>query len=264
VSLLWSDAVRHEAMPWHDYNESKFSHPVVHSVRNAGFAGYTDDRDYLHDLREGHDNEDHDEGFDENLYDSSSPEPDEEEERHFHEHGEWPDSYYERHDQAYEKAKQDKAREDEPDNDDPDLMKFIRHHGDNTELWQRHGEHKAIDLTQPVHATQSHVSQTHIDRYKSNPGDISDHAHTYGQTGSDYLGEEAPLFVTHNGRLHTTEGHHRVAAALQQGKPEIKGWHYDLDEDPAKTKIQHEIEGDETWKSPHDWDDDDRELYEEY
>lgn len=264
MSLLWNNAVRHEAMPWYHENSSTFEHPVVHSVRNAGFAGYADDEDELHDLREGHDNEDHEEGFDEDLYDRVAPEPDEEEEAHYEEHGELPDSYYDRRDQAYEKAKREKAKEDDPDIHDPELRRFIGDHGANTNLWQRHGERKAVDLTQPVYATQSHVSQTHIDRYKSNPGDISDHAHTYGPGHSDYLGEEAPLFVTHQGRLHAIEGHHRVAAALQQGKPEIKGWHYDLDEDPGKTKIQREVEGDERWKSPDDWDDDDREMYEEY
>lgn len=263
MSLLWTQAVQHQAMPWnHDGNSAFTHHPVVHPVKNAGFASYTDDRDRVETWKEtladnGHDPEE----FDEDLYDSSSPEMTAEEEAHQDEHGEPPESYHDRHHEAYEEAKRRKAQEDEPDHDDPDLANFISNHGSNTELWRKYGEHKPIDLTQPVHATQSHVSQTHIDRYKANPGDITEHQYTHGPGNGDYLGDQAPMFVTHHGALHATEGHHRTAAALQSGKSSIKGWHYDLDKDPARTKAQEEVEQDGSWKDPDDWDADDHEMY---
>lgn len=267
MSLLWTQAVQHQAMPWHHDDRSAFTHPVVHPVKKAGFASYTDDRDYLHDLREGHDHDDdEDDGFDDDLYDSVRPEPTPEEEAHQEEHGEYPAEYHDRHSDAYDAALDErnrrKAEEDEPDFDDPDLMKFIRNHGSNTKLWRKYGELKDVDLTGRVHATQSHVSQTHIDRYHQNPGDISDHVYTYGDVGGrEYLGEEAPMFVTHGGELHVTEGHHRTAAALARGDKSIKGWHYNLDEDRAKTKAQEEVNGDETWTDPEHWDEDDHEHY---
>lgn len=262
MSLLWTQAARHQAMPWHEDRHSTFQHPTVHSVRNAGFAGYTNDREQLEELRESS-GEDHDK-FDENLYEDATPDMTPEEEAHHEEHGEPPESYYERHDQAYEQAKHQKAQEDEPDDDDPGLMRFVGDHGDNPKLWHKYGTLGHVDLTKPVHATQSHVSQTHIDRYRDNPHDSSDHVYSFGPSAArDYPGEEAPMFVTHGGALHVTEGHHRTAAALQSGKKSIRGWHYDLDKDPAKTKVQREVEGDETWKDPDEWDDDDHEKYSE-
>lgn len=262
MSLLWTQAVQHEAMPWHHDERSVFDHPVVHPVKKAGFASYTDDRDYLHDLDEGRDQGDDEDGdFDDDLYESVRPEPTPEEEAHNEEHGEYPDEYYDRHHEAYKNGLAARKQEDEPDHDDPELMRFVRNHGSNTSLWRKYGELKPIDLTQPIHATQSHVSQTHIDRYRRNPGDISDHAHTYGEGGREYLGEEAPMFVTHRGKLHTTEGHHRTAAALQQHWPHITGWHYDLDKDPARTKEQDEADRGDDWKDPEDWDADDHEWF---
>lgn len=259
MSLLWTQAVRHEAMPWHHDGRSMFTHPVVHPVKKAGFASYTSDRDWEDEINEGRDDDEHE--FDDDLYDHVAPEPTKEDQDHYEEHGEYPDDYRDRHDQAYEDALADRKREDIPDHDDPDLMKFVRNHGSRTDLWRKYGELKDVDLSQPVHATQSHVSQTHIDRYLHNPGDISDHAHTYGHNGQEYLGEEAPMFVTHNGAVHATEGHHRTAAALARGDKSIKGWHYDLDKDPARTKDQEEVHGDETWKDPEHWDADDHEMY---
>lgn len=259
MSLLWIQAVQHEAMPWYHNERSIMSHPVVHPVKKAGFASYTNDRDRLAEFREDSE-DDHDE-FDDDLYDEVRPEPDHEEQAHYEEHGEYPESYDERHDEAYSRAKQDRAAEDDPDNDDPDLMRFVGNHGTNTALWRKYGEHKPIDLTQPVHATQSHVSQAHIDRYKANPGDLTENRHLYGDNDFDYLGDESPMFVTHRGALHAIEGHHRTAAALQSGKKSITGWHYDLDKDPARVKDQDEVEGDGSWKDPDEWDADDHEMY---
>lgn len=251
MSLLWSQAVKHEAMPWVHRGNSPFKHPVIHSVRNAGFKGYADDKDQLAKWKEyQEENGPESTGFDEQIHEETVPEPTHEEEAHHAEHGEYPESFYERHDEAYEKAREHKkAREDienEPDIHDPILNRFIRGYGSDTDTWRKHGEYKPIDLTGGVHATQSHVSQTHIDRYKNNPNDDSEHEILHGKN-PEYLGHQAPMFVTHQGRLHATEGHHRVAAALQTGKKSMLGWHYDLDKDPA------DIKG---WLHDDNWDDD--------
>lgn len=114
------------------------------------------------------------------------------------------------------------------DHDDPKLHIFVSSHGWNKELWRQYGELGRIDLTEPVYATQSHVSQTHVDKYRANP-----YAGVHQPSDSGpYLGDEHPLFVTHEGRLHVTDGHHRVAAALQRGDQSIHGWHYNLDKHP--------------------------------
>lgn len=251
MSLLWSTAVQHEALPWHYDEGGPAKHPVVHSVKKAGFAGYVDNED---DIRTLHEDEQHkrkergdDDLFDEDAYNESTPDPTPDEAAHMEEHDEYPDSFYERHDAAYQKAKEDKQKPDLPDVDDPQLMRFIGARGEHTDFWQKHAKLKPVDLTGPVHATQSHVSQTHIDRYLGNPGDLSDHQHQFGRGRSRYLGNEAPMFVTHQGRLHTTEGHHRVAAALARGDKSIMGWHYDLDKDPANHKGEREDEDDEDY-----------------
>jgi hypothetical protein len=123
-------------------------------------------------------------------------------------------------------------------------MHFVREHGSNANLWKKHGSFGPVNISKGVQATQSHVSQTHIDRYLDNPHDQSDHSYKYNRN-TDYLGEEAPLFVTHHGILHATEGHHRTAAALQRGDSHINGWHYDLDKDPAQAKGLDEQEWDD-------------------
>lgn len=263
MSLLWREAVQHEAMPWY---QKGGHHPIVHSVRDAGFAGYTDDEDRLDEMHQysDHDEDDHDD-FDEDLHDATRPESTPEDRAHFEEHGEYPQSFHERHDdaygRAYDQAKSKKRAEDKPDYHDPDLINFIANHGANTELWKKYGKYGPVSLKQPIHATQSHVSQTHIDRYTHNPGDLTDHQHTYGDNGPEYLGNDAPMFVTHHGAVHATEGHHRTAAALQRGDHSIHGWHYDLDEDPARVKDQEEVEQDGSWKDPAHWDEDDHEMY---
>ncbi len=238
MSLLWTTATRHEAMPWnHNKGDSRFTHPVVHPVKNAGFTGHTGDSEYEESFRdsmdEGH-QEEHE--FDDDLYDSVRPEPTHEEQAHNEEHGEYPEDYEDRHDNAYHKALEDRRRkslaEDTPDHEDPDLMKFVRYHGSNADMWRQHATFGPVNISKGVQATQPHVSQTHIDRYLDNPHDQSDHSYQFGQN-SDYLGEHSPLFVTHQGILHATEGHHRTAAALQRGDSHIHGWHYDLDKDPA-------------------------------
>jgi hypothetical protein len=202
------------------------------SVRHAGFAGLVGDRERDEEMREARgEDQDHD-SFDEDLYDESAPEPTEEEQAHYEEHGEHPESYYERRDQAYADALRRKQAEDEPDHDDPDLMRFVGNHGSNADLWKKHGTFGPVDVRKPVYATQSHVAKEHIERYLKNPRDTAWHTQLYGDNGQGYLGDEHPMFVTHEGRLHATEGHHRIAAALVRGDSHVHGWHFNLDEHP--------------------------------
>lgn len=241
MSLLWKTAVQHEAMPWHQERDGRFKTTVAHPVKKAGFAGFVGNEDHLREEHEDRmnrlDEEHGDDHFDDDAYSDSSPDPTPEEAAHYEEHGEYPESFDERHYSAYEKAKEENRKikdEDLPDIHDPTLRRFVNNRGGDTDFWMQHGERKPISLKGPVHATQSHVSQTHIDRYLNNPTDKTDRQHGMGtwQAGR-YLGDEGPMFVTHQGRLHATEGHHRVAAALARGDHSILGWHYDLDKDPG-------------------------------
>jgi hypothetical protein len=199
------------------------------SVRHAGFAGYVgrdSDDDYDEDGGQSHG------GFDEDLWDNLEVDPTSHEQRHYDEHDEYPESYEDRRDQAYQDALTKRQQENEPDLEDGQLHRFVSEHGTNTHHWQQHATYGAVNLKQPVYATQSHVSQAHIDKYLADPGATSHHREKYGETtgNSNYLGDGAPMFVTHEGRLHATEGHHRTAAALQRGDSHIMGWHYDADE----------------------------------
>lgn len=46
-------------MPWHHDKDGVFKHhPVVHPVKKAGFASYTDDRDRLAEYREAFEDDD--------------------------------------------------------------------------------------------------------------------------------------------------------------------------------------------------------------
>lgn len=225
-------ATRHHriAMPWFNNNDGvNPSH--AKSVRDAGYAGYVGDSERDEELGHGG----HEDEFDEDMWDRVAPEPTHEEQQHIDEHGDYPDSYYERHDEAYGEAKHRKAQEDEMDHDDPELHHFIGEHGSNSALWKEKGTFGKINIKdQPVYATQSHVNQQHIDHYTASPGDISHSMRNtpgYGQRHAQdpYLADEHPMFVTHEGRLHVTDGHHRVAAALQSGQKHIMGWHYDGD-----------------------------------
>lgn len=121
---------------------------------------------------------------------------------------------------------------DQPDYMDDHLAHFVRAHSEHPSTWDQHGEIKDINLDQPIYATQSHVSQFHIDRYRRNPSAKSWVAEEDPLFSDDYPGHYRPLFVTHQGRLHAIEGHHRVAADLQSGKPSVRAWHYDLDKHP--------------------------------
>lgn len=222
----WSNnPMRHQAMPWsYQDGETPADHPEIKSVRHAGFAGYVGmSPDYEDSLGINH-RENHADEFDEDAYENTAPEPTHEEQAHYDKHDEYPESYHERHDEAYQHHINQKAQEDEPDHEDDELHNFIGTRGADSHFWQNHGTLGMVSLKQPVYATQSHVSQRHIDKYRHNP-DAAPHNPGYGE----YLGNRAPMFVTHEGRLHAAEGHHRVAAALQRGDDKIHAWHYDAD-----------------------------------
>jgi 8-oxo-dGTP pyrophosphatase MutT (NUDIX family)/GNAT superfamily N-acetyltransferase len=243
-------AVPHTAMAWQEHGLGGMSaeEAGARSVRHAGFKGYVGQSNWDEDEGEREPHE-----FDEDLYDRVSPEPTDEEQSHYEQHDEYPDSYYERHGQAYEDARAEMSKEDEPDHEDDHLHHWIAEHSADSKEWTKHAKQpQQIDMTKGVYATQSHVGQFHIDRYIHGGGDEpSWHSQSGGHAG-DYLGESHPLFVTHQGRLHAIEGHHRVAAALQRGDSHIEGWHHDLDKHP----IASDYEGDrcEDCQGYHDWD----------
>ena len=131
---------------------------------------------------------------------------------------------------AYDKNYRKGDPERTPDHEDNDLGDFFANHARNTKLWKKKGTFGQIPLHTPVFATQSHVSQAHIDRYVQNPGAATHQRATNGASWSnDYPGDKAPVFVTHEGRLHVLDGHHRIAAAIQRGDDSITGYHYDAD-----------------------------------
>ena len=106
----------------------------------------------------------------------------------------------------------------EPDSQSTTIGHFIE---DATPADWRAGHHGPVNLTQPIHATQSHIHTGHMDRHQR--GEVEEHR---GFGGPD------PMFVTHQGKLHVIEGHHRVANAMRQEEPSMLGWHYDLDKHP--------------------------------
>lgn len=251
MSLLWRTA-----MAWHDGSGTAEEMGAKPS-RSAGFKGYVGYEGWEMNEPE---NENLD-GFDEDLWDKVRPAPLKNEKPN--RDGDLPPSHHRRHEQAYLDALEKRNAESEPDIEDDDLHDFVRSHGSNTSLWQNKGTLGKVDISKGVYATQSHVGQKHIDRYLANPDEETWHRKTFptkppvyyddgkppkGLRGPNfdsakwdrehprrqvepahYLGDESPMFVTHQGRLHCTEGHHRVAAALQRGDTHIVGWHYDGD-----------------------------------
>lgn len=213
MSNLWV-----HAMPWR--NLPGEAHRDTPSVRDAGFKGYVGAS--YHD--DHYSDKDSKSDWDEDVYDEAAPEPKTHQLHHMEQHGDYPQSYYDAHDKAYEKGMEKKHSEDKPDHTDDDLHMFIGEHGANSDLWKAKATHGPVDIRKGVYATQSHVSRTHLDKYKANP-----QARTHAQGHDDYLGSHTPLFVTHQGRLHAIEGHHRVGAALERKDAFISGWHYDAD-----------------------------------
>jgi hypothetical protein len=247
MSQLWirAAALQADAMAWtQQYRDDHRKYTPI-SVRHAGFAGLVGDSEYDRELKEDSGEDDHDD-FDEELYGQAQPDPTTHEQRHYEEHGEMPDSYDERHDMAYDHAKRQKAQEDTPDIEDPPLRHFIGEHGSNTQLWHDYGRTGKVNLQQPIYATQTHVAKEHIDKYLHHPGATSHHQEMYGMgAGGHYLGSEHPMFVTHEGRMHVIEGHHRVAAELQRGSKEMHAHHFNLDEHPQFGTDEGNQDGDE-------------------
>ncbi len=221
-------AIDKEAMPWHDSGGMSAEKAQARSVRDAGFRGYVGRSDWEDEIPA--------DGFDEGLWEKHTPEPTHAEQVHYDHHGEYPDSFHERHENAFENALYAREREETPDYEDDHLHHWIAEHSDNPSSFTRHAKQpQKIDLRNGVWATQSHVGQFHVNRYRDNPVDESWHMHRFKHLMNetpDYLGEKHPLFVTHQGRLHAIEGHHRIAAALQRGDSHIIGWHHDLDKHP--------------------------------
>jgi 8-oxo-dGTP pyrophosphatase MutT (NUDIX family)/GNAT superfamily N-acetyltransferase len=248
----------HEAMAWQEQGGRggmTAEQAGARSVRDAGFKGYVGQSNWDED--EGGDDTHH---FDEDLYDKVTPEPTPEEEEHYQKHDDYPDSYMERHDQAYSDALGKKQQEDEPDHTDDHLHHWIAEHSQDANEWRKHAKQpQQVDLRKGVYATQSHVGQFHIDRYLHGGEDEpSWHSQSGGQA-HDYLGESHPLFVTHQGRLHAIEGHHRIAAALQRGDSHIQGWHHDLDKHPI-AGYDKQGNGCEDCEGYYDWDKDEHHL----
>lgn len=131
----------------------------------------------------------------------------------------------------------------EADHHNDALMKFVDDYPEHQGNLGGKISHGTVDLGGPVYATQSHVSQSHLDKYHANPSAPTDRMDKYGPSESRYHGDHAPIFVYHQGRLHVTEGHHRVAAALQRGDSRIQGYHYNADHHGFP---QHD-EDDEDW-----------------
>lgn len=247
-------AMPKSAMAWENRGGKDDTKYTPISVRHAGFAGLVGDSEYDRELREELGEPHAEDGdWDEDLYDEVSPEPTKEEHAHYAEHEEWPDSFYERHDQAYQNAVDERKRraeeEDTPDHEDPGLMHFVRNLGSATDLWKQHGHFGPVSLKQPIYATQSHVAREHIERYQGDREGPSHHRMQYGapMSGHEYLGDSHPLFVTHEGRTHAIEGHHRVATDMAMGRHETLGWHFDLDKHPRLADTEAD--------DPEEWED---------
>jgi 8-oxo-dGTP pyrophosphatase MutT (NUDIX family) len=114
-----------------------------------------------------------------------------------------------------------------------ELKDFIDHHQTNTKLWQKHGSVEDVDLSGGVYARQPYLVREHLQRYIDKPDDM---VHQQRQAGgelnsftNEYPGSHMPMFVRHQGNLFSTDGHHRVGAALMRGDKSIKGMVYDAD-----------------------------------
>lgn len=111
--------------------------------------------------------------------------------------------------------------EDVADIEDPRLHHFIRNHRryDSDDLFE---PSVADTTTFPIYATQTHVAKEHFDKYRADP-----RAATH--VSSDGSGSADPVLITHEGRVHAADGHHRLAAAIARGDTELPVWHVNLD-----------------------------------
>ena len=119
--------------------------------------------------------------------------------------------------------KESDEQENRPDLEDEELHTFIASDHNEPSLWRSKGRLGQVDISKGVYATQSHVNQFHLDRYRR------DRTRKSWNDNPGYLGTDHPMFITHQGRLHAIEGHHRVAVDLMSGQGHTIGWHYDAD-----------------------------------
>lgn len=227
MSLLWS-----QAMAWQVHEgEEGMSSGATH-VKDAGFAGFVQHPRYEEATRR---QREQGKNLNHKVWNESEPEPNDDDFHHFDEHFTFGPGHKQRHQEAYDSAMEHEHARDVPDHTDEALSHFQRNAGLLPSTWENKGTLGKVDLkSQPVFATQSHVNQVHVNRYKDKPDDKSWWEHRSGMDDpTGYKGTKHPCFVTHQGRLHVVEGHHRVAAALQRGDSEIHGWHYDLDKHPV-------------------------------
>ena len=185
MTNLWIRAAlpQREAMAWEHDPRDPQSYTPVH-VKDAGYAGVVGDHEDDKEWAEETGQAKKDEGFDEDLWDESAPDPTSHEQRHFEEHDEYPDAYHERHDVAYDEAKDRRAieRAKSPyDHEDPELRHFRDQFQSHTQLWHDYGRSGRVNLRQPVYATQTHVAREHIDKYKANPNATGHHHTMYPQ-----------------------------------------------------------------------------------
>ena len=219
MSTLWTSA-----MAWQEHSGEEGSADDAMHVKDAGFAGLVQHPNYASNAKMTH------QPFSHKVWNDVEPEPSDDDFKHFDEHFDFPPSYNEKHQKAYDDHMAKEKARDVPDHTDHALMHFQRNEGVLPSTWENKGTLGKVDISGPVHATQSHVNQSHLDRYSAKPSDKSWWEHRSGRTDeTGYKGSKHPMFVTHQGRLHVLEGHHRVAAALQRGDSHIEGWHYDAD-----------------------------------
>jgi 8-oxo-dGTP pyrophosphatase MutT (NUDIX family) len=258
-----TDPEMHEVMSrfGHDHRTGQQHAHREHTltpVKHAGFKGYVEGYEGHHeDMKEadrdlgGHESGGGD--FDEELHENTAPDPNTHERAHYEEHDDYPDSYFERHDEAYAKAKQEKE----------DAVKPVAHHGGvfnmlsneqerNYPAWHTKGEVQHVDLSKhDVYAMQPHVVDKHVNRYLKNPGDTVAHVKEHGMDLAQdmYPGTHRPMFIKHENNLFTVEGHHRTASALLRKEPveahvydaDKHGFpHYDDDEDYGEGFDKHE------------------------
>lgn len=208
---------------------------TVSPVKRAGFSGYVEGYPGHHDEMKEMDREygeSREDGFDEDLYDRVTPDLTSHEHRHYEEHGEYPESYYDRHDQAYQEAKEKRDADESPVAHHEALNHFLSDKGNPTQgLWRDKGEVRDVPLHPAPYATQPSIVDRHINRYLQNPHDTVDHVQSHGLTerAKAYPGTHMPMFVKHEGNYFTVEGHHRTGAALLNHEPHVRGFVYDAD-----------------------------------
>lgn len=191
MSLLWT-----RAMPWvRRRGDPKYT-PVP--VKKAGFAGYVSP------------------STEDDIWGLATPKPTPSEGEYFREHQTVPSAFDRRHEEGIEHYRTHGLPEEEQaSHEDPRLHHFMEHHYHSGDLFNEH----SLDTTQtPLYATQTHVAQEHLDKYHHDPS-----ASTHDS------GELAPRLITHEGRVHVADGHHRIATAIARGETDLPVWHMNLD-----------------------------------